>query len=66
MERERGALALSQGRLLEALLLLSGAVFGNSDASEPDVYADYDKLCELEKMARAAIAEATPEGETRQ
>lgn len=39
----------------EALLRLAHAVFGNGTDSEPDVYADYDKLCELEAATKAAL-----------
>jgi len=50
-------------KLREALLLLADAVFGRGDASEPDVYADYDKLSNLEVTARTALAESAGKGE---
>ena len=83
--RERDALALSQGRLLEALKnILSGISSCHYCGAEliPERGAAHCEDCpsgceahdapdcvqleELAEAARAAIAEATPEGETRQ
>lgn len=44
--------------LLEALRTLSDLVFGVGLGDEPDVYSDYDRLCDLQRSSRAAIAKA--------
>lgn len=38
-----------------ALTDLADAVFGRTAGDEPNVYADYEKLCVLEKRARTAL-----------
>lgn len=43
------------GELEQAMQELAGAVFGTIPDSEPDVYADYDRLCELEEHCNAAL-----------
>lgn len=43
--------------LRDTLELLAHEVFGSDLGSEPDVYADYDKLCELETIIRSTIDE---------
>ncbi|KAF1702871.1 hypothetical protein [Pseudoxanthomonas kaohsiungensis] len=40
----------------DALVRLSEAVFGRELGDEPDVYADHDKLCELARITRTALA----------
>ena len=58
--RERDALALSQGRLLEAL---RGLVALDHDSDDCAGVNDDCEVCEAMKAARAAIAEATPQEE---
>lgn len=41
--------------VLSDLREVQGAVFGHGPGDEPDVYADYDRLCELWRKMRAAI-----------
>lgn len=45
------------GNIRKALTELADAVFGRQAGDEPDVYADYDHLCSLERSARSALSE---------
>lgn len=52
--RECGYAVVSLADLRE----LFDAVFGSKAGDEPNVYADYDRLCELSRKARAMLEAA--------
>jgi transcriptional accessory protein Tex/SPT6 len=60
-QSEAAALRERVGELEKGLGELSVAVFGQSAGDEPDVYADYDKLLELQRRT-AQLLKDNPNG----